>query len=82
MQLLLDHWPMDKPVRLLSVTAANLLPEDQTCEQLSLFEAAEDIQKRDRQHKLDRTVDALRRRFGDQSVIFANSVKKKDKPNE
>ena len=82
MRLLLDHWPMDKPVRLLSVTAANLLPEDQTCEQLSLFEAAEDIQKRDRQYKLDRTVDALRRKFGDQSVIFANSVKKKDKSNE
>ena len=45
MQLLLDHWPMDKPVRLLSVTAANLLPENQSCEQLSLFDAAEDIQK-------------------------------------
>lgn len=41
MQLLLGHWPMDKPVRLLSVTAANLLPENQSCEQLSLFDAAE-----------------------------------------
>lgn len=79
MQLLLGHWPMDKPVRLLSVTAANLLPEDQSCEQLSLFDAAEDIQKRDRQHKLDQTVDALRQKFGDQSVVFAHSVKKKDK---
>lgn len=79
MQLLLGHWPMDKPVRLLSVTAANLLPENQSCEQLSLFDAAEDIQKRDRQHKLDQTVDALRQKFGDQSVVFAHSVKKKDK---
>ena len=79
MQLLLGHWPMDKPVRLLSVTAANLLPENQSCEQLSLFDAAEDIQKRDRQHKLDQTVDALRQKFGDKSVVFAHSVKKKDK---
>ena len=39
----------------------------------------EDIQKRDRQHKLDQTVDALRQKFGDQSVVFAHSVKKKDK---
>lgn len=82
MQLLLGHWPMDKPVRLLSVTAANLLPEDQSCEQLSLFDAAEDIQKRDRQHKLDQTVDALRQKFGDQSVVFAHSVKKKDKTDK
>ena len=82
MQLLLGHWPMDKPVRLLSVTAANLLPENQSCEQLSLFDAAEDIQKRDRQHKLDQTVDALRQKFGDQSVVFAHSVKKKDKTDK
>lgn len=73
---------MDKPVRLLSVTAANLLPENQSCEQLSLFDAAEDIQKRDRQHKLDQTVDALRQKFGDQSVVFAHSVKKKDKTDK
>ena len=82
MQLLLGHWPMNKPVRLLSVTAANLLPENQSCEQLSLFDAAEDIQKRDRQHKLDQTVDALRQKFGDQSVVFAHSVKKKDKTDK
>ena len=82
MQLLLGHWPMDKPVRLLSVTAANLLPENQSCEQLSLFDAAGDIQKRDRQHKLDQTVDALRQKFGDKSVVFAHSVKKKDKTDK
>ena len=70
MQLLLGHWPMDKPVRLLSVTAANLLPENQSCEQLSLFDAAEDIQKRDRQHKLDQTVDALRQKLGDLANVL------------
>lgn len=42
----------------------------------------EDIQKRDRQHKLDQTVDALRQKFGDQSVVFAHSVKKKDKTDK
>ena len=82
MALLRTHWQIDKPVRLLSVTAANLLPENQSCEQLSLFEPADAIQRRDRQHKLDQTVDALRQRFGDQSVVFAHSVKKKDENKE
>ena len=82
MALLRTHWQMDKPVRLLSVTAANLLPENQSCEQLSLFEPADAVQRRDRQRKLDQTVDALRQRFGDQSVVFAHSVKKKDENKE
>lgn len=82
MALLRAHWPMDKPVRLLSVTAANLLPEEQSCEQLSLFDSADAIERRDRQHKLDQTVDELRRRFGNQSVIFAHSVKKKQENTE
>ena len=59
-------------------TAANLLPESQACEQLSLFESADAIAQRDRQHKLDQTVDALRQRFGNQSVMFAHAVKKKE----
>ena len=74
--LLRANWQMDKPVRLLSVTAAGLLPEGQSCEQLSLFESADALAQRERQRKLDQTVDALRQRFGDQSVIFAHSVQK------
>ena len=74
--LLRAHWPMDKPVRLLTVTAANLLPENQSCEQLSLFDSATDVQSRQKQRDLDRAVDALRQKFGNQSVIFANSVRK------
>ena len=74
--LLRAHWPMDKPVRLLTVTAANLLPENQSCEQLSLFDSAADVQSRQKQRDLDRAVDALRQKFGNRSVIFANSVRK------
>ena len=63
-------------MRLLTVTAANLLPENQSCEQLSLFDSAADVQSRQKQRDLDRAVDALRQKFGNQSVIFANSVRK------
>ncbi len=73
MSLLRAVWPEDKPVRLLSVTAASLLPEEQACEQLSLFEAAG---VSDRRKKLDKTMDALRQRFGERSVVFAYSVEK------
>ncbi len=77
--LLRAHWQMDKPVRLLSVTAANLLPESQSCEQLSLFDSPQQTQTRQKQQKLDKTVDALRQKFGNRSVMFANSVRKSEK---
>lgn len=81
--LLRAHWPPDQPVRLLSVTAANLLPAAAACEQLSLFDAADDLAQRDRQRKLDQTVDALRARFGERAVVFGHAVKKpKDVPDD
>ena len=80
--LLHAHWQMDKPVRLLTVTAANLLPESQSCEQLSLFDNTSTVQSRQKQRELDRAVDALRQKFGNQSVIFANSVQKTKEKNK
>ncbi len=82
MELLRAHWDLTQPVRLLSVTTANLLPEGQSCEQLSLFDGAEDMQRRERQQKLDKTVDALRERFGKQSVVFAHLMKKEEKKDD
>ncbi|MDO4271068.1 MAG: DNA polymerase IV [Eubacteriales bacterium] len=82
MALLRANWTQGRPVRLLSVTATGLLPETQACEQLSLFDAAGAAASREKQHQLDQTVDELRRRFGDRSVVFAHSVRKTEGKNE
>ena len=50
--------------------------------QLSLFDGAEDMQRRERQQKLDKTVDALRERFGKRSVVFAHLMKKEDQKDD
>ena len=39
-------------------------------------------EQRQKQRELDRTVDALRQRFGKQSVMFANTVRKNEKSKE
>ena len=61
-RLLSELWTDRRPLRLLSVALTNLTKEDHGA-QLSLF-GEEGHQNRARDQKLDKTVDALRSRFG------------------
>ena len=61
-RLLRELWKDKRPLRLLSVALTNLTDED-FHEQLSLFEPEKNI-RREREEKIDRTVDALRSKFG------------------
>ena len=71
------RWKPEKPVRLLAVTAMNLLPADAAGEQLSLFDGADGLKNADKQRSLDRAMDALRARFGTDAVQYGSAVKKK-----
>jgi DNA polymerase-4 len=51
------------PVRMLSVTAMGLLHADEAVTQIGLFDCEQD-EKREKQSRLESTVDALRERFG------------------
>jgi DNA polymerase-4 len=67
-----EAWKRD-PVRQLGVRAEKL--SDSRLGQLSLF-GQHDI---DRQKKLDASIDAIRRRFGDEAVMRASFLCKDDK---
>ncbi|WP_312889195.1 DNA polymerase IV [Desertibacillus haloalkaliphilus] len=54
-----------KPVRLLGVTAQELIEKHQVVKQLDLFSYKEDIKK----DKLAETVDEIRNKFGDSSLV-------------
>ncbi len=57
------NWAPGKPVRMLTVTALNLLPAQAEYEvQTSFFDSSGS--RRDRQRRLERTVDALREKYG------------------
>ncbi len=63
LSILTECWPPTKPIRLLTVTASSLCPEDAAgSAQLSFFE---EVQPDDpRQAALEKAVDGVRRRFG------------------
>ena len=59
------------PIRMLTVTAINLVDENES-EQLSIFDTGG--QRRKEAESLERTVDEIRRRFGDNSIDFGNII--------
>ncbi|MBR3762954.1 MAG: DNA polymerase IV [Clostridia bacterium] len=76
LNILSAAWPQEKPIRLLSVTASTLVPEDEAeAAQLSFLDAVAPDDPR--QAKFEQAVDAVRRRFG-KSVIQPGTVVRHD----
>ncbi len=63
LELWRDNWPAQSPIRMLTVTAQNLLSPDDAGEQLELFQE-EETARRSRHSRLERTMDAIRDKYG------------------
>lgn len=66
--ILRQCWPPDAPIRLLTVTATSLCPEDEAeAAQLSFLT---DVKPDDpRQARIEQAMDEVRRRFGTESLM-------------
>ena len=75
-------WKSGAPIRALTVTAHNLIPEEEVTEQLGLFDSAAP-RRRDRVEKLERTMDAIRARFGADALTTGTlTAPPEDEPKE
>ena len=70
MDILARSWKSGAPIRALTLTAHNLIPEGEAAEQLDLFQSAAPKQ-RERVEKLERTMDAIRSKYGKGAVTVA-----------
>lgn len=71
LELLTSSWKKGNPIRLLTITGINLVDENEQ-EQLSFFHEKEENRKKE--EALDRTMDAIRHKFGGQSVTFGGMI--------
>ena len=67
MELIRKSWKLNDPIRLLTVTGINLHPEDEAV-QLSLFDTMD--QRREKNEKMERTMDSIRRKFGGGAITY------------
>ena len=70
MDILAHGWKSGAPIRAITLTAHNLIPEGEAAEQLDLFRAASP-QKRERVENLERAMDAIRSKYGKGAVTVA-----------
>ena len=70
-KILLDEWPENKPIRMITVTATGLAHSDMVAEQITLF-GNESIDNRDKSKKREEAVDKIRQKFGGASISQAS----------
>jgi len=77
MEIIKASWSIGKPIRLLTITAQNLIPADQASEQLTLFEDPNDGKSK-KAERIELTMDQIRSRYGRHSiqpgVIYKNDL--------
>jgi DNA polymerase-4 len=67
-EILLDEWSESKPIRMLTVTATNLVHSNSFAEQIDLF-GEEDYKEREKSKKKEETVDKIRQKHGSASIL-------------
>jgi DNA polymerase-4 len=69
--LIAETWNMDKPIRSLTITAMNIIGDVEEIEQLSFLE---DSSKWEKQEKIEKTMDAIRGKYGKKALSMGISA--------
>jgi DNA polymerase-4 len=83
--LLKSSWQKDKPIRMITVSASNLIRQENASEQISFFDE-DKTAKRKNIKIVENTVDKIRQRYGSDAIINAsfieNDIGIMDKPRK
>lgn len=71
LNIIRENWNLKDPIRLITVTAINLKDDSEPL-QLDFFSAQDP--HREKNQKIDKTLDAIRSRYGDSSITFGNII--------
>lgn len=78
MELMRQSWQMPHPIRMLTVTALNLVEEAQYSSQIDLF-AQEADERSGKLEKLEHTMDHIRAKYGTGAISYATSLAQQKK---
>jgi len=77
LELIDSIWKPPAPIRMLTVTAISITGEQQAFQQVDLFGQEADA-RRDRQEKLEQTIDVIRGKFGMDAIQFGKPGKNEE----
>lgn len=67
-------WKIGKPIRTITVTAQGLTKKELSVEQIDIFSHSEGAVERGKRRKREQTVDKIRRKHGDGSIVSGASI--------
>ena len=71
-ELICKYWRLQDPIRMLTITGISLVDEGEA-EQLSIF--ADEVKNREKSESIERTLDAIRDKFGGSAITFGGILK-------
>ncbi len=74
LDILQDIWKPGSPIRALTVTAQNLVPQEEGWQQMDLFAGPEEDPQRQKQAHLETAMDAIREKLGKKAIGFSGLV--------
>ena len=72
-KILLDEWSDTRPIRMITVTATNLVHRDEVTEQIDMF-APVAHEDRDKLKKREETIDKIRQKFGTAAITQGSII--------
>lgn len=75
LDLIKQEWNLRKPIRMITITGTNLVDAKEAGDQLTFFSGTQRLYKREKQEKLETTIDAVREKFGRRSIGAAGILK-------
>lgn len=66
--ILLDEWSEEKPIRMITVSASNLVRRDMSAVQISMFDDGL-TERRKKGEKKENAVDKIRQKYGNQAIL-------------
>lgn len=81
MDILEHSWKSGAPIRAITLTAHNLVPEGEAAEQMDLFQSAAP-RRRERVEKLERAMDDIRSKYGREALTVAALARTQEEPEE
>lgn len=76
MDIIHSSWIIGKPIRMITVTGASIITETEQVRQLTIFDEEQNASE-EKQEQLEKTMDMIKSRFGDDAVMLGYKLKKK-----
>lgn len=80
-ELVRQSWRLEQPIRMLTVTAQNLISPEEAAQQLDLFTAAQNP-RREKLKRLEQAVDQIRTRYGQNSIQIGSLTNRSQEMEE